>query len=189
MTILYPTETLYALGVNAFDPAALAALYEIKEREEGKAVSVLVRSVEDVERFAHMPPKAKLLAAKFLPGPLTLVLKARDEVPRHLLAPDGTLGFRVSSDEVAKQVINDFMSKYDAPLTCTSANVSGFPTLSTPKEILEQLGDKADLIDEIHDGGPRVGAGSTVIRVLDDKVEILRLGAVPESAIKSVLRQ
>ncbi|MEZ4104639.1 MAG: L-threonylcarbamoyladenylate synthase [Candidatus Paceibacterota bacterium] len=184
MTILYPTETLYALGVNAFDPEALATLYKIKGREEGKAVSVLVQW--KILSGGRCRQKRSFWRLRFC-RPLTLVLRARDEVPRPLLAKDGTLGFRVSLDKTAQAIIKDFIDKNQAPLTCTSANLSGLPTLATPKKILEQLGNKANLIDKIYDDGPRAEVGSTVIRVIDDELNILRDGAVSKEEIYSVL--
>ncbi len=189
MIILYPTETIYGLGVNAFDENALRELYRLKGREANKAVSVLVRDLADMERWGEVPPKAKLLAAKFLPGPLTLVLKARDEVPRQFLAPDGTLGFRISSDEVAQKVIADFMQKYDAPLTSTSANPSGEVTAAAVPEILDQFGDKAKTITKIYDDGPRRETGSTIVRIIDEKIEILRTGRIDARAIGSTLKE
>ena len=187
MIILYPTETIYGLGVNAFDENSLRQLYALKGREANKAVSVLVRGVEDIERYAYLSPKAKLLATAFLPGSLTLVLKVRDEVPHFLVTSEGTLGFRVSGDKVAQKIIADFMEKYDAPLTCTSANVSGEATQSTVPEILKQFSDKTKLISEIYDDGPRSGKSSTVVRILNEEVAILREGAIVKEDILKVL--
>ncbi len=187
MIILYPTETIYALGVNAFAPEALAELFELKGREVGKTVSILVRDMHDVERYAICPPKAQFLADRFLPGPLTLVLKARDEVPRQLLAPDQTIGFRISSDKVAQKLIAEFMFEHNSPLTCTSANLSGVPTQATVPEILNQFGSQAKLITKIYDDGPRSSLSSTIIKIEDDKVEVLRSGVISEQEIYSVL--
>jgi L-threonylcarbamoyladenylate synthase len=183
--ILYPTETIYALGVNALDEAELRKLFALKGREEGKSVSWLVRNVEDIERYAILDSTARSLAERFLPGPLTLVLPVRPGVISSVVSTDGTVGFRVSPDEVAKQVIADFMSKYDAPLTCTSANLSGLPTMSTPEEILKQFGERASGVDTVYDDGLRSGLASTVVRVLDGKITILREGAIPVSDILS----
>lgn len=180
MITLYPTETVYALGVNAFDEAAMKALYDLKAREAGKAVSVLVRDVADIERYAYVSPVALRLAQEYLPGPLTLVLRAQENVPRSLLASDGTLGFRVSSDAQAAALIADYMDIHGAPLTCTSANVSGLPTLPTPDEILRQFGDAATAITAVINSGERTGHASTIVRVIDDVVEVVREGAIPK---------
>jgi L-threonylcarbamoyladenylate synthase len=155
--ILYPTETLYALGVNALDEVELQKLYELKGRESTKVASWLVRDVVDIEQFAELGEVGAMIAQHFMPGSLTLVLPVRDEIPATLVAPDRTIGFRISPDPMARTIINAFMAEYDAPLTCTSANVSGQPSLPTVPEILQQFGEKANMIDEIHDDGPRKG--------------------------------
>ena len=186
--ILYPTETLYALGVNALDETELAKLFDLKEREEGKVVSWLVRDVADIKKYAEFPEKAVKIAEQFLPGQLTLVLKVRDSIPNTLVASDRTVGFRISSDSIAQKVIADFMDEHDAPLTCTSANVSGAPTFSTPDEIRQQFGAKASMITEIIDDGPRKGLASTVVRVIGDEVTVLREGEISEEDIRKALK-
>lgn len=181
--ILYPTETIYALGVNALDESELTKLFSLKGRAEGKSVSWLVQSIEDMERYAILDSTARVLAERFLPGPLTLVLPVRPEVLSSAISADGTVGFRISPDKVAQQVIADFMVKYDAPLTCTSANISGLPTLPTPEEILKQFGERASVIDTVYDDGVRAGIASTVVRVVNSEVTILREGAINARAI------
>jgi L-threonylcarbamoyladenylate synthase len=187
--ILYPTETIYALGVNGFDASELAKLYTLKGRDEGKPVSLLVRSIADIERYAVLSPRARRIAEAFLPGSLTLVLPAREDAPRVPVYHDGTLSFRISPDPFAKQVIDEFMAEHDAPLTCTSANVSGLPTASTPKEILEQFnnnGKDVAMITRVVDDGQRTGLPSTVVQVVGDEVIIHREGAIPADDIRGV---
>lgn len=185
--ILYPTETIYALGVNAFFEKELELLYQVKGREAGKSVSVLVRDVYDIAHYAELSPKAELLARHFLPGPLTLVLKAKETVPNFLLSSAGTLGFRISSDQEAATLIKAYIKEHNSPLTCTSANLSGQPTLSTPQAIIEQLANQAVHIDKIIDDGPRVATASTVVEVVGDEVTIHRAGAIAEGEILKVL--
>lgn len=187
--ILYPTETIYGLGVNALDAAAVARLFALKGRVDGKAVSWLVRDVSDIARFGELSPTAAKIAQRFLPGPLTLVLPAKESVSCHTCAPDGTLSFRISSDVVAQQLIADFMAEHNAPLTCTSANVSGAHTCATPAEIIAQFaaaGQAVELIERVVDDGPRSGPSSTVVRVIGDTIDILREGAVSSEEIKNV---
>lgn len=182
--ILYPTETIYALGVNVLDEAAVRELRELKGRgADKKGESWLVRDITDIERFGILSPRARAIATRFLPGPLTLVLEAKDTVPEYRRHQDGEVSFRISPDLVAQEVINRFMETYDAPLSCTSANVSGLPTLPTPEEILIQFNEKAELIDEVVDDGPRQGVASTVVKVVGDDVQILREGAIPASVL------
>jgi L-threonylcarbamoyladenylate synthase len=181
--ILYPTETIYALGALALDDGAIARLYATKGREEGKPVSWLVRDIGDIEQYARLDAVAASIAERFLPGPLTLVLEARPEIPRQFTSIDGTIGFRISSDPVAQAVIADVMKEYVMPLTCTSANVSGLPTLSTPQEILEQFGPCSASIKTVHDAGIRQGVPSTVVRVSNGQITVLREGAIASAIL------
>lgn len=185
--ILYPTETLYALGVNALLEAELKKLYLLKGRDSEKVASWLVRDIDDIKRFAEVGKTAAKIAEGFLPGSLTLVLKVNNELPDTIVAPDRTIGFRISSDPMTEKIIAAFMAEYDAPLTCTSANVSGAPTFSTPGEILQQFGEKAYMIDEIHDDGPRKGLASTVVRVIGDAITVLREGEISERELREVV--
>ncbi|MFT5037356.1 MAG: L-threonylcarbamoyladenylate synthase [Candidatus Azotimanducaceae bacterium] len=185
---LYPTETLYALGVNAHDPEALTVLYELKGRDTNKVSSWLVRDITDIEKYAELGEKAKKIVQHFLPGMLTLVLQTKDIVPREVVAEDGTIGFRISADPVAKKLIASFMEEYGAPLTCTSANVSQSPVFPVVGEILQQFGVKANMITEVIDDGSRKGLASTVVRVVDEDVTILREGEISEADILDVLK-
>jgi len=177
--ILYPTETVYGLGVDVFDPVALKRLYELKGRNAAKASSWLVKDIKEIERYAHVDESARRIAERFLPGPLTLILKVKDDVPSEML------GFRISSDQHAQALAEES----EHPLTATSANPSGEPTLQTPKEILAQFGKKADMISRVIDDGPRHGEPSTVVRVVGGKCEIIRVGAIPAQEIQSVFMQ
>ncbi len=185
--ILYPTETIYALGVHAFVEAEIAKLFQLKGREGGKPVSLLVRDIEDIARYAELGDRARQIAARFLPGPLTLVLPAKAEAARlPVVAPDGTLSFRISSDPLAQQLIAEFMATHGAPLTCTSANVSGQPSPASVPDILKQfqVHDRdLSVVDRIVDDGPRIGTPSTVVRVVNNEVIVHRVGSISHSAI------
>lgn len=188
--ILYPTETIYGLGVNALNEAAVFALEQFKGDRSGKFVSWLVRDVKDIAYYGELSPVAAKIAEQFLPGSLTLVLRPKDTVPNYR-RQTGEVSFRIAPDPVSQQLIAEFMAEHRAPLTATSANVSGQPTESTPQAILEQFkahGRDLSLIERVIDDGPRSGLGSTVVRVFDDTVEILREGAVPAHAILEASR-
>lgn len=189
MIILYPTETLYALGVNALDTEELHALFLLKGRNETQTASWQVRNMDDVHRYAEVSKTAAKIAERFLPGPLTLVLPAKDTVPEGRSAPDNTIGIRISSDPIAHKAVSDFMEKHDAPLTCTSANVHGAPTLQTPGEILQQFGEKAQKITDIIDDGPRKSLASTIIRVIGDEITLLREGSIGEDEIMQCVKE
>lgn len=185
--ILYPTETIYGLGVNALDEAEIAKLFRLKGRAEGKSVSWLVRDLADIEQYAEVGDVTAKIAERFLPGPVTLVLPARATVPRELHGSGDTVSFRISADPIAQQLIADFMAEYNAPLTCTSANVSGASPENTPEAILAQFGDRASLIDRVLDDGPRSGVASIVVKVVGDSVEIIREGAISAADIRAIV--
>ena len=189
MIILYPTETLYALGVNALDEASVQKLYALKGRDGSNPASWLVRSMEDVEKYAEVGEVAAKIAKQFLPGALTLVLPTKDTVPVWTKAGDGTIGFRISSDPRTQKLITDYMEEHDAPLTCTSANVSGSPTFSTPGEILQQFGSGAKDITSVMDDGPRKSLASTIVRIIDDEVTVLREGSISEEEILQCVKE
>lgn len=156
--ILYPTETLYALGVNALEYEELQRLYTIKGRDSAKVSSWLVRSSQDIEQYAQLDAVSRALIAAFLPGPMTLVLRVKPSVPADTVSADGTIGFRISSDPAAQAVIADFYTTHNAPLTCTSANLSGLQLEATVEAIGKQFADKVAMIDTIVDDGVREGA-------------------------------
>lgn len=176
--ILYPTETVYALGVNPFDRVAWHDLCELKGRHGHQTASWLLPSVEDIALYAKITPKAQELIDQYMPGPFTIVLSAKDYLPREVQALDGTLSFRVSSDPVTQELITEYMATHNAPLTCTSANRHGQPTMITPQSIVEQFGDKVQMISRIVDDGPRFARPSTIVRCVDDVVTILRAGSI-----------
>ena len=178
--LLYPTETIYALGVNPFDAAAVAALYALKGRAAGKACSWLVRDQSDVARYAAMSDTAAAIVKRYLPSPVTLVLPALPGVPDAVTQSDGTVSFRISTDPHAARLIAEHMTTHDAPLTCTSANVSGQPSGARPAAILDQFVAAGRAVSNltVRDDGVRVGKPSTVVRVVGDDVTILRQGSV-----------
>lgn len=188
--ILYPTETVYGLGVNALSESALEILFKRKSRELQKTVSWLVRNIDDVSRYAEVSPKALAIMEQFLPGPMTLVLPVKDAVPDYAASHDRTVGFRISSDKSAATLIEEFMQEHNAPLTCTSANVSGLATLTTPESIINQFKvcDKKFVgFSKVIDDGPRSGLPSTVVKIVDDELLLLREGVIPLSQFRLFL--
>jgi L-threonylcarbamoyladenylate synthase len=172
--IVYPTDTLYGLGVNAVDAAAVKRLRELKGREKKKPVSILLSSIEELERHTDLPERAKKLAAKHFPGALTLVVPAKSHVPEDITL-NGSIGVRIPADDFALALAA--MSEF--PVTATSANLAGLATPETVPEILIHFGPKIADIDLFIDAGPRKSEpASTVIGFIDGNPHILREGAV-----------
>ncbi len=177
--VAYPTDTLYGLGVNALDVDALNRLKELKSRDEGKPISLMVPDADAIEKYAELTPAARVIAEKFLPGALTLVVPAKDILPKEL-APNGTIGIRVPNDVFSLALA----AASDVPVTSTSANLSGRETPKTVEELIAHFGEKASVIDLYIDAGPRNGGiGSTVISCLTNLPVVLREGAISKKEL------
>ncbi|RUM89775.1 MAG: threonylcarbamoyl-AMP synthase [Thermodesulfatator sp.] len=177
----FPTETFYGLAVDPFNPRAIERLYQMKRRLREKPVLLLIGDPEEVKLLAEeIPPVAEALMERFWPGPLTLVFRARAEVPSWLTAETGTVALRVSSHPLARELPRLFRG----PITGTSANLSEEPPARTAEEVAHYFPE----IDLVLDGGPCPGERpSTLVSVVSEKVELLRPGAVPWEKIEEVL--
>lgn len=182
MITLYPTDTLYGLGVDATSPKTVARLIALKGRPDGKPISVVVADMDMLRQCANVTPLAERLASQFLPGKLTLVLEALPEkFAPGIVAPDGSVGFRIPAHPAPHELV----LRHGKPVTATSANVSGLPTESTVQKILEQFGEQASWIDDIIDGGElALSPGSTVVDARRDAPLVLREGAISKNEIE-----
>ena len=179
--VVAPTETRYGLLIRADRQALLERLYQVKKRDLNQATAILVRSREELAILGVLTPSARLLSATFLPGPLTLVLSARqDWTPPRVV--EGKIGLRWSSSPV----IEGLLSRLDFPLTATSANISGLGEPTGVEEIESQFGN---LVDMYLDAGPLTGLTSTVVDCSTEPVGILREGAVARKDIEKLLNQ
>lgn len=178
-----PTDTLYGLAANVFDSDALDKVFAIKERSHGLALPVLIDSWEHLEHLASdVPPLAQVLASKFWPGPLTLVIEKAAGVPDKLTASASTLAVRIPNHPVARAVIKQFAG----PLTGTSANISGDPDPMTLGELQSLLGDRIDYI--ITSGPPPEGTASTIVDITTDPPLLIREGEIPFRKIIELVR-
>jgi L-threonylcarbamoyladenylate synthase len=170
--VVYPTDTVYGLGADPFQDAAVARLYAAKERPRNLGVSVCVADVPDVFRLGQASPLAEAFCKKNLPGPFTVVLRATPHAPQGILSSDGRLGLRVPAHPIAR-----LLAKRFGPITSTSANVHGKAAPETCDEARGQLGDRVDVYV---DGGPApLGIESTVVDLTGPRAKVLRRGAVP----------
>ncbi len=179
--ILYPTDTLYGLGVDATNPEAVLRLQELKGRDDKKPISIAVDSLEMLEQYAQVTALARKLAKKFLPGKLTLILCANPGIrTKGVVGSDGSVGVRIPNHPQALALIQ----KIGKPITATSANVSGMLPENTVEKILTQFGEKAGMISRVIDGGELpLNTPSTVVDARGEKPIILREGAISSSNI------
>ena len=173
--VVHPTDTVYGLAADPFQPAAVGRLYEAKARPRDQPVSVAVADVPDIFRFGERTAIADAFCSKNLPGPFTVVLRATKEAPRLVVSPEGRIALRVPAHPIPR-----LLAKAYGPITSTSANLHGRPSPITCTEAREQLGDRVDLYV---DGGPTPLRGvSTIVDLSGERPKILRQGVFPTGA-------
>lgn len=179
--VVYPTETFYAIGADAFSPAALRRLFEVKEREPDRPIGLIAADFAMAFSLAReIPQDARRLADAFWPGPLTLVLPARDDIAPELIGSNG-VGVRVSPNPVARAL----SAGIGRPITATSANLSGQPPASTLDQARAALGEKVKVY--LEGGKLTASAPSTVIAVDRNGWKMIRAGAISERQIAVAL--
>ena len=180
--IAFPTETLYGLGADALDTTAVEKIYRLKGRDPANPIPVLVadRGMLDV-LVAKIPPLAERLINEFWPGPLTLVLPARKDIPRPLLNSSGGVGVRISSQPIAAEIVQGL----GRPLTATSANPSGKPPARTVEEARKYFA--AEIAVFIDGGALASETGSTVAQIIGDKIKIIREGEIARSELEQIV--
>ncbi|MBA3789398.1 threonylcarbamoyl-AMP synthase [Patescibacteria group bacterium] len=172
--IVYPTDTLYGIGVDPANPQALARVWALKVRQSKKPISIIVPDIESIEQYAVLSDTAHAFAQRFLPGALTLVLPAKSTVPNEITF-NNSIGIRIPNDAFCLELSRAF----GKPFTATSANRSGHQTATNPRLILEQFGPQMEEITLAVEDGERSGTiPSTVVSFINDVPYILREGAI-----------
>ncbi|MFZ2887339.1 MAG: L-threonylcarbamoyladenylate synthase [Minisyncoccia bacterium] len=177
--IIFPTDTLYGLGADAFSDEAVDKVYAIKGRDEGKPTHCIVSDLAMAAEYAEVNDAAKKLAEKFLPGALTLILKKKVGVEGGIARRMDTVGIRIPNNEFCIELARAF----GKPFTATSANTAGMNVEASVEKIIAQLGGGAG-VDLAIDAGPSpLAQPSTVVNVVSGHPSILREGAIPASQI------
>jgi len=173
--VIIPTETVYGIAANALNKKSVNRLYEIKNRPKDKLFSLHIDQKRQIEDFAvAIPVSAYKLIDKFWPGPLTIILKSKE---------NAKIGIRMPDNEIALRVI----SAAGIPVVCPSANISGMPA---PKNFQEAVKDLDGLVDFAIDAGPtKIEIESTVVDLTSGFPQILRAGAIQESRIQEVVNK
>lgn len=180
--VAFPTETVYGLGADAFNPLAVARIFEVKRRPYFDPLIVHVANPADVKKLVkEIPSNAKKLTESFWPGPLTVVLLKDENIPDIVTAGLPTVAIRMPNHPMALSLIKE--SK--CPIAAPSANPFGYLSPTTAEHVQEQLGNQVDLI---LDGGPcPVGVESTIVSFLEERPRLLRPGGVSLEEIESVI--
>jgi L-threonylcarbamoyladenylate synthase len=179
-TIAFPTDTIYGIAANAFDPEGIQNIYTAKQRPEEKALPVLIGEIEQLDGLLlYVGNHVRKLAAAFWPGALTLVLPKNENLPPDL-SPYPTIGVRMPDLAFTLALL-----KATGPLATTSANRSGGPNPTTAQDVIDQLDGRVDLI--LDGGATPGGTASTVVDATEPELKILRQGPISLAELQAVL--
>jgi L-threonylcarbamoyladenylate synthase len=167
--IIYPTDTVYGIGVNVFDEKAILKVFSVKKRPLNKPLSICISRIEDIKHVAQMDDKAESIIRKILPGPFTIILKKNDNISSLLTAGSDKIGIRIPNNSVCSDLSKEF------PITSTSANLSGYDIPESIGGVLKQLGSSIDIMMDA--GICKHGIPSTVIDMTVYPPKVLREGA------------
>jgi L-threonylcarbamoyladenylate synthase len=170
--VAYPTDTLYGLAVDPRSARAVARLLEVKERQPGHAIPLIAADVEQAREAALFDERADRLAASFWPGPLSIVLPAREVVRAEILAADGSVAVRVAAHPVPQALA----AGLGFCITATSANLSGESPTASPGMVARTIGNRIDFL--LDDGESPGGPPSTIVDVRSSEPRLVREGAI-----------
>ncbi len=180
--VAFPTETVYGLGANAADPAAVARIFELKGRPADHPVIVHLDNPRYLHRWvASMPPVAEELAARFWPGPLTLILPKAEDVNAVVTGGQDSIGIRIPSHPMAQQLLTAFGGGIAAP----SANRYGRLSPTRPEHVREEFGDAVGVV--LDGGESPIGLESTIVSCLDNTARLLRPGFITRSQLEKAI--
>ncbi|MEA3175400.1 MAG: L-threonylcarbamoyladenylate synthase [Gammaproteobacteria bacterium] len=180
--VVFPTETVYGLGANASNPPAVRKIFEVKGRPPDHPVIVHLDDPRYLHRWvSEMPAVAEALAAKFWPGPLTLILPKADNVNDIVTGGQNSIGIRIPSHPMAQQLLNAFGGGIAAP----SANRYGRLSPTKPEHVRDELGDAVKII--LDGGDSPIGLESTIVSCLDNQARLLRPGFITRSQLEQVV--
>lgn len=181
--VALPTETYYGLAADPFNEKALKRIFELKKRPFNKAILTLVGTREDISCLSdRIEPVYTPVMDYFWPGPVTLLFQAKAGLSPLLTGDTGTIGVRISSHPVAREICE----RVGQPITATSANLSGKEAAISAQEVFNQLGAGIDLI--VDGGSTSGGKGSTIVDLEGVSLKLVRSGAIPFDTLLEIVR-
>lgn len=181
-TVVFPTETVYGLGGNAFDEKAIDKIFKIKKRNYNKPISGLVNNIEMLKSVtSNISKEEYLIIKKLMPGPITLIMKKNPNIPNILTSNTDTIGIRIPANDIALKLIE----YSEVPIATSSANISGKNNNIYFDEIKTELKNKVD--SYINGGKPSIGIASTVVKIENGEPIILREGKISKEYIRKIL--
>ncbi len=178
--VAFPTETVFGLGVKFNSEIALNRLKDAKNRDETKAITLMVSSKEDIKKYAYINQQAQLIIDQFMPGMITMVFQKKENVPLSMTNGKETIGIRIPDDEFVLSLLREA-----GPMLVTSANLSNHPNTTSTQEVLDQLSGR---IAGVVDGTTQDSIASTVVDV-SQGVKVLREGKITLKDIEEVIHE
>lgn len=175
--VVFPTETVYGLGGDATNPEAAGRIYAAKGRPSDNPLIIHVSTPEEAEKYAYTSELYYELASRFMPGPLTVVLKAKETVPRNTRGGLETVAVRCPENVIARELIR----LAGVPIAAPSANLSGSPSPTTARHVLEDMDGRVDMI--IDGGEADFGLESTILKIDGDELTLLRPGKITKAEL------
>lgn len=181
--VIFPTETVYGIGTNAFCEESVEKIYEIKQRPREKALSILVANKKDISKYAIISSEIeRKIIENFMPGPITIILKQKPGVLDYVSCDKDTIGIRIPDNKI----INKILKKAKIPVVAPSANISGKPS---GIELSQIIGDFKDKVDICIDGGKCEDTkSSTIVQIINEKPVIIREGKITLNQINEIIK-
>lgn len=180
--VIFPTETVYGIGAIATSDKAVSRIYKAKGRKSDNPLIVHLSSASEIEKYAHIENEVeRTLINTFMPGPFTIILKKKDNIPNTVSGGLDTVGIRVPSNKIAHSIL----SYNNLPVAAPSANISGRPSGTNIEDIYNEFKDKVPCI--INGGNSQIGLESTVVRVINNIPVILRPGYITKEDILNTI--
>lgn len=181
--IVFPTETVYGIAGNALNVEVIDKLFQAKKRDYSKPFSLMLSDINKIKDIAYVSADEEKIINKFMPGPITLILKKKDCISNLVTANSDTVGVRIPNHEIALSILKSV----DYPLATSSANISGSVNNSNIEDIINDLENYVDIFIKGNISSNLLA--STVVEIKNNEVNILRSGIISEYDIEEVIRK
>lgn len=181
---IFPTDTVYGIGCNAFSEKSISELFKLKHRVPNKPINVLISNLKMLDKLAiNITDLEYKLIEAFWPGPLTIIFRKNPKISTTLTANSDTIGIRMPDHQIAQKLIEYAQT----PIATTSANLSDMPAATNFSDISKYFDDKVNFM--IDNGPSPIGVASTIVKIENNSLHILRTGSISEEMIKKVLER
>lgn len=181
---IFPTETVYGIGANAYNEESVRRIYEVKNRPGEKPLSIMVSGIDEICKYAIIENDVeRKIINSFMPGAITIILKKKQGLFDYISSGKDTIGIRIPDNKIILEILN----KLKLPIVAPSANISGMPSGVSLEDIKKDFDGKVNVC--INGGKAKLGESSTIVQVINGKPVILRQGKITLEEINKVLER